>query len=83
MTGPVERAEQLVRELLSTDVNTDEPDPDHDPCYACECCSRWAASLEVLRQHIARHVAGEIRAAPCQSDCLVCGEVGWQTPTPS
>lgn len=54
------------------------PDDDHTPCQACECCRRWARSLATLRAHIERHVAGEIRIAPCDAECLVCAEIDWQ-----
>jgi hypothetical protein len=51
-----------------------------EPCFECPCCALWAESLQVLRDQIARHVAGELRLAPCHPDCLLCAEVEWQSP---
>ena len=51
-----------------------------EPCFDCECCALWSQSLELLRSHIGRHVAGELRSKPCHEDCLVCADVAWQEP---
>lgn len=49
-----------------------------EPCYGCPCCALWAEALQLLRDHAATHVAGELRLAPCDPECLICGEVEWQ-----
>jgi hypothetical protein len=54
--------------------------PLEEPCYECECCGLWQDALQMLRDHAARHVAGELRLAPCHPECLVCAEVEWQQP---
>lgn len=51
-----------------------------EPCYGCACCELWKEALQTLRDHVARHVAGELRIAPCDPECLVCAEVEWQGP---
>lgn len=51
-----------------------------EPCYRCACCELWAAALQLLRDHTARHVAGELRLAPCDPECLLCAEIDWQGP---
>lgn len=51
-----------------------------EPCYGCECCGLWQRALQTLRDQIGKHVAGEIRVAPCDPECLVCAEVDWQGP---
>lgn len=51
-----------------------------EPCYVCDCCQLWKDALQLLRDHVARHVAGELRLAPCDPECLVCAEVDWQGP---
>ena len=55
-----------------------DPELGPEPCYGCRCCALWAKSLQTLRDHIERHVAGEVRVAPCDPECLVCAEVQWQ-----
>jgi hypothetical protein len=54
-----------------------------EPCYGCRCCGLWATSLETLRDHITRHVEGELRVAPCSENCLVCAEITWQSAQPT
>jgi hypothetical protein len=49
-----------------------------EPCFDCECCRSWTASLQQLRDSITAHVAGEIRISACSPDCLVCGTTDWQ-----
>ncbi|MGI8685117.1 MAG: hypothetical protein ACR2MO_08545 [Acidimicrobiales bacterium] len=53
--------------------------PGGGPCLDCGCCAHWTAGLELLREHAVRHVAGELRLAPCRPGCLICGEIEWQT----
>ena len=55
-----------------------EPGP--EPCYGCDCCELWQGALQLLRNQAAAHVAGELRLAPCDPECLICGEVDWQGP---
>lgn len=55
-----------------------EENPD-EPCMGCPCCAKWTIALEILRNHAQRHIASEIRFAPCFEDCLLCAEVDWQS----
>lgn len=56
------------------------PEPMPEPCYGCQCCESWQAALQLLRDHTARHVAGEVRLQPCDPECLLCAEIEWQAP---
>jgi hypothetical protein len=68
-----------IREAIAdVEAGLEEKAGSADPCFACECCSRWVPALEQLRDSIKAHVAGELRVAPCSPGCLVCAEVGWQ-----
>ena len=49
-----------------------------EPCYDCECCALWVQALDELRASIRFHVEHELRTAPCDPACLVCGSVEWQ-----
>jgi len=64
--------------MSAAEVDVDEPGP--EPCYGCACCELWQGALQLLRDHTARHVAGELRLAPCDPECLLCAEIDWQGP---
>ena len=55
-----------------TDPNALPPVPEGDPCYGCDCCTRWQGLLAHLRAAIAQH-RPSIRRRRCPVDgCVVC-----------
>lgn len=55
-------------------------DAGEQPCLkpACRCCQLWIEALQRLSDQIQRHVAGELRIAPCDDECTVCAQIDWQ-----
>lgn len=47
----------------------------------CSCCRAWTEALHILNRSIQDHVAGELRIAPCDPECLVCAQIDWQART--
>lgn len=43
-----------------------------EPCYSCDCCRKWAETLELLRAHVLAHNARVPALLPCPGECLVC-----------
>ena len=72
--------ERIEREHRDIDEAAAEADDAPGPCFreGCRCCTSWTEALQLLRDSIKEHIAGEIRLKPCSSECLVCATVEWQ-----
>lgn len=71
---PEEAADHAAR--VSSSSSETEPvqleREDGEPCFGCECCVAWTASLSQLRAAIGQHEFRRTVGGACPADCLVC-----------